>query len=81
MGKNPEVPKKVATLLKRQKGKCAHCGLYFTEESVMEIDHIIPKSKGGKSEYKNLQLLYRHCHDEKTAFDGSLGNKSGCKQK
>ncbi|WP_375505308.1 group II intron maturase-specific domain-containing protein [uncultured Nostoc sp.] len=58
MGKNPEVPKKVATLLKIQKGKCAHCGLYFTEESVMEIDHIIPKSKGGKSEYKNLQLLH-----------------------
>jgi RNA-directed DNA polymerase len=78
MGNNPEVPKTVATLLKRQKGKCTHCGLYFTEESVMEVDHIIPKSKGGKNEYKNLQLLHRHCHDEKTALDGSLGNKSGC---
>jgi len=69
MGKNPEVPKTVATLLKRQKGKCTHCGLYFTEESVMEVDHIIPKSKGGKNDYKNLQLLHRHCHDEKTASD------------
>ncbi|MEH2293705.1 group II intron reverse transcriptase/maturase [Nostoc sp.] len=78
MGKNPEVPKDVATLLKRQKGKCAHCGLYFTESSVMEVDHIIPKSKGGKNEYKNLQLLHRHCHDQKTASDGSLGTKSGC---
>jgi RNA-directed DNA polymerase len=78
MGNNPEVPKTVATRLKRQKGKCTHCGLYFTEESVMEVDHIIPKSKGGKNEYKNLQLLHRHCHDEKTALDGSLGNKSGC---
>jgi rubredoxin len=67
MGNNPEVPKTVATRLKRQKGKCTHCGLYFTEESVMEVDHIIPKSKGGKNEYKNLQLLHRHCHDEKTA--------------
>lgn len=78
MGKHPEVPKSVATLLKRQKGKCAHCGLYFTEESVIEVDHIIPKSKGGKNEYKNLQLLHRHCHDKKTTIDGSLGNKSGC---
>jgi len=78
MGKNPEVPKNVATLLKSQKGKCAHCGLYFTEESVLEVDHIIPKSKGGRNDYKNLQLLHRHCHDEKTASDGSLGNKSGC---
>jgi len=78
MGKNPEVPKNVATLLKRQKGKCAHCGLYFTNESVMEVDHVIPKLKGGKNDYKNLQLLHRHCHDEKTTKDGSLGNKSGC---
>ena len=78
MGKNPEVPKDVATLLKRQKGKCAHCDLYFTEESVMEVDHAIPKSKGGKNSYDNLQLLHRHCHDEKTVNDGSSGNKSGC---
>nr|WP_232229450.1 group II intron reverse transcriptase/maturase [Crinalium epipsammum] len=78
MGKNPEVPSTVATLLKKQKGKCAHCKLHFTEQSVMEIDHIIPKSKGGKNEYKNYQLLHRHCHDEKTASDGSLGTKSGC---
>ncbi|AFZ15062.1 RNA-directed DNA polymerase (Reverse transcriptase) [Crinalium epipsammum PCC 9333] len=78
MGNNPEVPKTVATLLKKQKGKCAHCKLNFTEESVMEVDHIVPKSKGGKNEYKNMQLLHRHCHDEKTASDGSLGTKSGC---
>jgi len=78
MGKHPEIPKGVATLLKQQKGKCTHCGLYFTEQSVMEIDHIIPKSQGGKNETKNIQLLHRHCHDEKTASDGSSGTKSGC---
>ena len=78
MGSNPEVPATVATLLKKQKGKCAHCKLHFTEESVLEVDHIIPKSKGGKDDYKNKQLLHRHCHDEKTARDGSLGTKSGC---
>ena len=73
MGKNPEMPTKVTKLLKVQKGKCAHCGLHFREGDVMEADHIIPKSKGGRNEYKNLQLLHRHCHDEKTRFDGSLG--------
>ncbi|MFL9817400.1 group II intron reverse transcriptase/maturase [Scytonema millei] len=73
MGAHPEMPKRVATLLKQQKGKCAHCGLYFREEDVMEIDHKIPLSKGGKDEYKNLQLLHRHCHDIKTAEDGSVG--------
>lgn len=78
MGKNPEMPKTVTTLLKKQKGKCTHCGLYFTEDSVMEVDHVIPKSKGGKNSYHNLQLLHRHCHDEKTKNDNSLGNKSDC---
>ncbi|MEB3883690.1 HNH endonuclease, partial [Lyngbya sp. CCY1209] len=26
-----------------------------------KIDHIIPKCLGGKDDYKNLQLLHRHC--------------------
>ncbi len=38
----------------------------------MEMDHIIPLSRGGKDEYKNLQLLHRHCHDTKTALDSLL---------
>jgi len=76
-GESPEMPTRVAALLKRQKGKCAHCSLYFREEDVMEIDHVIPKSQGGTDTYPNLQLLHRHCHDTKTANDGSLGNKSG----
>lgn len=69
-GSNPLVPKNVATLLKKQKGKCAYCGAIFREEDVIEIDHIKPKAKGGKDVYDNLQLLHRHCHDEKTARDG-----------
>jgi RNA-directed DNA polymerase len=73
MGKQPGVPMRVSKLLKKQKGKCAHCGHYFKEEDIMEVDHIIPETLGGKDEYKNLQLLHRHCHDVKTASDGSLG--------
>ena len=59
-------------LLKIQEGKCPHCGLYFTDEDLLEVDHIVPKSKGGKDTYSNLQLLHRHCHDTKTASDGSF---------
>ncbi|MDJ1174740.1 group II intron reverse transcriptase/maturase [Roseofilum capinflatum] len=73
MGKQPGVSTRVSKLLKKQKGKCTQCELTFREEDVMEIDHIIPKSKGGKEVYENLQLLHRHCHDVKTARDGSLG--------
>jgi RNA-directed DNA polymerase len=72
MGRHPEVPKNIAFLLKRQKGKCAYCGLYFREEDVLEKDHIQPKVLGGKDMVSNQQLLHRHCHDKKTAKDGSL---------
>jgi len=78
-GTSFDVPKRVAFLLKKQKGKCNLCGQYFTPEDIAEIDHIIPTSSGGKDEYKNLQLLHRHCHDTKTATDGSYDSKeTGC---
>jgi|AntDeeMinimDraft_5_1070356.scaffolds.fasta_scaffold32083_1 RNA-directed DNA polymerase len=32
----------------------------------MEIDHKIPKSRGGKDEYDNLQVLHKICHVNKT---------------
>lgn len=66
MGKSVELPTRVAKLLKKQNGKCTECSMYFTDEDVMEVDHIIPRSKGGKDNYKNYQLLHRHCHDIKT---------------
>jgi RNA-directed DNA polymerase len=71
-GKYPETPTRVSSLINKQKGICCHCGLYFTSTDIVEVDHITPKSLGGKNEYKNLQLLHRHCHDTKTASDGSL---------
>lgn len=71
MGKNPVLSTRVSKLLKIQKGKCNHCGLTFRDGEKMEVDHITPKSKGGKDVYGNLQLLHRHCHNIKTALDGS----------
>jgi len=67
-----------STIYTKQNAITLHCGLHFKEEDLMEIDHIIPRSKGGKDIYKNLQLLHRHCHDVKTANDGSIGTKSDC---
>lgn len=69
MGIHPEMSSRKAYLLKKQKGKCTHCGLCFQEWDVLEVDHIIPRALRGKDEYKNLQLLHRHCHDEKTRDD------------
>jgi 5-methylcytosine-specific restriction endonuclease McrA len=69
LGKHPQMPNRKAKLLKQQKGKCPWCGLSFQEWDVLEVDHITPRAIGGKDEYKNLQLLHRHCHDEKTSLD------------
>lgn len=38
---------------RRDEGKCAICG----SKEKLEIDHIIPISKGGANTYRNLQLL------------------------
>jgi RNA-directed DNA polymerase len=70
-GQDIEAPTRVAKLLKKQKGKCPYCGQYFTSNDLLEVDHIIPRSQGGKDEYKNLQLLHAHCHDVKSRYDGS----------
>lgn len=69
LGTHPQMPNHRAKLLKLQKGKCLWCGLSFQHWDVIEKDHIIPRALGGKDGYKNLQLLHRHCHDEKTAID------------
>ena len=39
--------------------KCAYCGL---EEIPLEIDHIIPKSRGGTNRLKNLALSCKECN-------------------
>lgn len=71
MGHYPETPPRVAKLLKQQQGRCAYCKLHITETDLVEVDHILPKTLGGRDTYANLQLLHAHCHDSKTATDGS----------
>jgi len=72
LGRHPELPKSQAELLKRQRGRCAWCGLFFTDvHEVLESDHRQPRSLGGKDGIQNRDLLHRHCHDQKTANDGS----------
>lgn len=68
-GKHPELPNQVARLLKRYKGRCPECGLMFTGDDLIEVDHKIPKKDGGTDKFDNLQPLHRHCHDVKTAQD------------
>jgi RNA-directed DNA polymerase len=63
-GHYPTVKTRVATLLKRQSGRCAYCGQYFQHEDQLEIDHVNGDRRN--SRYTNLQALHGHCHDAKT---------------
>ncbi len=66
---HPELSLRQITLMKRQKGKCTHCHKTFKAEDIWETDHIIPRCKGGKDTYDNLQLIHAHCHDQKSRQD------------
>jgi site-specific DNA-methyltransferase (adenine-specific) len=48
-------------LYKDQEGRCNGCGTAFRIEN-LEIDHIIPKAKGGGDYYENYQLLCGNCN-------------------
>lgn len=48
-----------------QKGMCKKCGKHF-QLSDMEADHIIPWSKGGKTNIDNCQLLCMSCNRSKS---------------
>lgn len=52
-------------LIGKQKGKCPICLHYIRPTDLIEIDHITSKSRGGKNNYSNLQVIHRHCHDQK----------------
>jgi len=76
LGRHPQMPKRTTMLLKEQQGKCNICGLTFKDSDVMEVDHIIQKSRGGKNDYQNLQLIHGHCHDVKSSLDFGANDNS-----
>lgn len=51
-------------ILERDHHRCRKCGKTDAFEN-LEIDHIIPISKGGKSSPDNLQVLCHQCNKEK----------------
>lgn len=69
--KHSPYPLRVRILLVRQKQTCPICKRKFHEldSTTWEVDHILPRSKGGLDTYANLQLLHKSCHEAKTRGD------------
>jgi 5-methylcytosine-specific restriction endonuclease McrA len=67
-GQYPTVSPRLAYLLKRQRGHCALCRLFFQHDDQLEIDHISGDHRD--SRYANLQAIHGHCHDAKTRANG-----------
>ena len=53
-------------LLEKWGRKCAYCG---TENVPLQVEHIVPKIKGGPNRASNLTLACKPCNDSKTDTD------------
>ena len=53
------------TIYEKQNQKCAKCNV-LGEIETMEADHIVPWSKGGKTNLENCQMLCKKCNREKS---------------
>jgi 5-methylcytosine-specific restriction endonuclease McrA len=53
-------------VLQRDKFRCRACGVE-AKDARLEIDHIVPVSKGGLTTLKNLQTLCGSCNRGKAA--------------
>ena len=53
--------KRVHELFGKQEGRCNGCQVDFPFR-MFEVDHIVPRSRGGTDHLDNLQLLCSHCN-------------------
>ena len=58
-----------------QEHKCAYCGNEIPDLKSAHADHIVPWSKGGKTEYGNLQILCVKCNCKKSAEQEAVAKK------
>ncbi|MCP4651117.1 MAG: maturase [PVC group bacterium] len=58
---------KYRTLVRKQGNRCPLCKDWLSNGERLELDHIIPKEKGGDDTLSNKQLLHYYCHMQKTA--------------
>ncbi len=58
-------------VFKRDVWKCVSCGRRAEDNIILHIDHITPRSKGGKDEMNNYQTLCETCNIGKSNKDNT----------
>lgn len=54
-------------IMERDHYTCQICGKYMPDEVGLQIDHIVPVAKGGKTVPSNLRVLCSRCNGRKGA--------------
>jgi len=49
--------------------QCSRCKADGVVRPASEVDHVVPRAKGGGDELANLQAINAECHRIKTALD------------
>lgn len=65
-----------AKALERDKGLCQQCLRDGRTVVAKDVDHIVPKHRGGTDDLGNLQSLCSPCHQAKTAREGKAARGS-----
>jgi len=55
--------------LEEQGYKCKACGEPILEHQRNDGHHIISRCKGGRTDYENLEVLHKHCHENEHHAD------------
>lgn len=51
-----------AQVLNRDGGRCKMCGVSAGHGAILHVDHVIPVSRGGRTDLDNLQALCQECN-------------------
>lgn len=62
LGRDPTKPKRITSLLMKQKGCCSFCGLRFVDSDLTEVHH--RDGIHDNNAFYNLALLHAHCHNQ-----------------
>ncbi len=63
-------------VMKESGGRCALCGA-SKKDYPFNVDHIRPRSRGGKNDYENLQVLCSKCNQAKSNKDDTDVRSTG----